>query len=69
MITNAQTAIEEETLSFEDLGGGRTRLHSQSLVDSFGARASWLRSGMDVGVNDGSAKLDALLADGAVGDG
>ena len=66
MITSAQTAIDEETLSFEDLGGGRTRLHSQSLVDTFGARAAWLKSGMNVGLYDGSAKLDALLADGAV---
>ena len=66
MITSAQIAIEEETLSFEDPGGGRTRLHAQSLVDSFEARAAWLKSGMEVGVNDGYAKLDALLADGAV---
>lgn len=55
-----------ETLSFEDLGGGRTRLHAQSLVDSFEGRDAWLRSGMEVGVNEGYAKLDRVLADGAV---
>ena len=55
-----------ETLTFEDLGDGRTRLHAQSLVDSFEARDGWLASGMEVGVNDGYAKLDALLTDGAV---
>lgn len=53
-----------ETLTFEDLGDGRTRLHAQSLCDSFEDRDAMLRSGMDVGVNDGYAKLDALLADG-----
>ena len=46
-----------ETLTFEDLGDGRTRLHAQSLVDSFEARDAWLSSGMEVGVNEGYAKL------------
>lgn len=55
-----------ETLTFEDLGDGRTRLHAQSLVDSFEGRDAWLRSGMEVGVNDGYAKLDRILADGTV---
>ena len=34
------------TLWFEDLGGGRTRLRTQSLCDSFEGRDAWLRSGM-----------------------
>jgi uncharacterized protein YndB with AHSA1/START domain len=55
-----------ETLVFEDLGDGRTRLHAQSLVDSFEGRDAWLRSGMEVGVDQGYAKLDRMLADGAV---
>jgi uncharacterized protein YndB with AHSA1/START domain len=55
-----------ESLTFTDLGGGRTRLHAQSLVDSFEVRDAWLASGMESGVNDGYAKLDALLADGYV---
>lgn len=55
-----------EMMRFEDLGDGRTRLHAQSLVDSFASRDAWLRSGMEVGVNDGYAKLDALLAEGAI---
>ena len=55
-----------ETLRFEDLGDGRTRLHAQSLVDSFEGRDAWLRSGMEVGVNEGYAKLDRMLTDGAV---
>ena len=55
-----------ETLIFEDLGDGRTRLHAQSLVDSFEGRDAWLRSGMEVGVDQGYAKLDTLLRDGHV---
>jgi len=55
-----------ETLRFEDLGDGRTRLHTQSLVDSFEGRDAWLASGMETGVNDGYAKLDRMLADGTV---
>ena len=55
-----------ETLTFEDLGDGRTRLHAQSLCDSFEGRDAWLRSGMEVGVDQGYAKLDALLAAGGI---
>lgn len=53
-----------ETLTFDDLGGGRTRLRTQSLVDSFEGRDAWLRSGMEVGVNDGYAKLERMIANG-----
>jgi uncharacterized protein YndB with AHSA1/START domain len=55
-----------ETLTFEDLGDGRTRLRTQSLCDSFEGRDAWLRSGMEVGVDQGYAKLDALLSAGDV---
>ncbi len=55
-----------ETLTFEDLGDGRTRLHAQSLCDSFEDRDAWLRSGMETGVNDGYAAIDRLLAAGTV---
>jgi uncharacterized protein YndB with AHSA1/START domain len=55
-----------ETVRFEDLGDGRTRLHATSLCESFEDRDAWLRSGMEVGVNDGYAALDALLAAGAL---
>ena len=53
-------------LWFEDLGNGRTRLRTQSLVDSFESRDAWLASGMEVGVNEGYAKLEEMLADGTV---
>lgn len=56
-----------ETLWFEDLGDGRTRLHAQSLVDSFAGRDAWLASGMESGVEEGYATLDALVVEGALG--
>jgi uncharacterized protein YndB with AHSA1/START domain len=59
-------AVALETMTFDDLGEGRTRLHATSLCDSFEARDAWLRSGMETGVNDGYAALDGLLADGTV---
>jgi uncharacterized protein YndB with AHSA1/START domain len=55
-----------ETLWFEDLGDGLTRLRTQSLVDSFEGRDAWLSSGMETGINEGYAKLDGMLADGTV---
>jgi uncharacterized protein YndB with AHSA1/START domain len=58
--------VSLETMRFEDLGNGITRMHATSLCDSFEARDGWLSSGMEVGVHDGYAKLDALLASGDV---
>ena len=55
-----------ETMWFEDLGDGRTRLRTQSLVDSFESRDAWLSSGMEIGINEGYAKLDRMLTDGAI---
>jgi uncharacterized protein YndB with AHSA1/START domain len=51
-----------DRLVLEDLGDGRTRLTASSLFDSFEGRDGMLASGMDVGVNEGYEKLDALLA-------
>jgi uncharacterized protein YndB with AHSA1/START domain len=53
------------TMWFEDLGDGRTRLRTQSLVDSFETRDAWLRSGMGTGVDEGYAKLERLIHDDA----
>jgi uncharacterized protein YndB with AHSA1/START domain len=55
-----------QTLWFEDLGEGCTRLHAQSLVDSFESRDAWLASGMETGVNEGYTKLERMLADDAL---
>ena len=55
-----------ETMWFEELDDGITRLHAQSLVDSFEGRDAWLSSGMETGINEGYAKLDALCVDNAI---
>lgn len=47
---------------FEDLGDGRTRLITTSLVDSFEARDAFVASGMEGGVREGYERLDELLA-------
>lgn len=51
-----------ERMTLEDLGDGRTRIVSTSLVDSFEARDAFLASGMETGVNEGYERLDELLA-------
>lgn len=58
--------VSLETLRFEDLGDGRTRLVAESLCDSFEGRDGWLASGMEVGVNEGYEKLDELIESGQV---
>jgi uncharacterized protein YndB with AHSA1/START domain len=56
--------VSLDTMTFEDLGDGRTRTIGLSVVDSFEGRDGIMASGMDVGVNEGYEKLDALLAQG-----
>lgn len=55
-------AVSLERLALEDLGDGRTRLTSTSLVDSFEARDGFVASGMEVGIREGYERLDELLA-------
>jgi uncharacterized protein YndB with AHSA1/START domain len=52
-----------EKAYFEDLGNGRTRLTTTSLVDSFEDRDAFVASGMESGVQEGYQKLDELLAE------
>jgi uncharacterized protein YndB with AHSA1/START domain len=51
-----------ETLTFEQIDAGRTRLKALSVVADFETRDAMLSSGMDVGVKEGYDKLDELLA-------
>lgn len=51
-----------EKLVFEDLGDGRTRLTSTSLVDDFAGRDAFVASGMEDGVQQGYRRLDTILA-------
>jgi uncharacterized protein YndB with AHSA1/START domain len=48
-----------EKLIFEDLGNGRTRLTTTSLVDSFEGRDGFVASGMEVGVREGYEKHES----------
>jgi uncharacterized protein YndB with AHSA1/START domain len=54
--------VSLETVTFEDLGGGRTRTIGLSVVENLEARDGIMASGMEVGVYEGYEKLDALLA-------
>jgi uncharacterized protein YndB with AHSA1/START domain len=56
-------AVSLDTLELHDLGDGRTRLEIMSVVSSMEAQAGMMASGMEVGVNEGYAALDTLLAD------
>lgn len=55
-------SVALETAVFEDLGDGRSRVTSTSLVDSFEGRDAFVASGMESGVVEGYEKLDELLA-------
>jgi uncharacterized protein YndB with AHSA1/START domain len=54
--------VSLDTMTFEDLGQGRTRVTGLSVVESLQARDMILASGMEVGVVEGYERLDALLA-------
>ncbi|GAB2456140.1 SRPBCC family protein [Nocardioides hungaricus] len=58
----APDGVSLETMTFEDLPGGRCRIVGTSVVESLEIRDLILSSGMDVGVTEGYQKLDALLA-------
>jgi uncharacterized protein YndB with AHSA1/START domain len=54
--------VSLDTMTFADLGNGRTRVVGISVVDSLEARDAIMASGMEVGVHEGYQKLDELLA-------
>ncbi|MDQ3156896.1 MAG: SRPBCC family protein [Actinomycetota bacterium] len=54
--------VSVETLKFEDLGNGRTRIHNLSVYPSVEARDGMVASGMEQGVNEGYERLDEILA-------
>ena len=51
-----------ETAVFEDLGGGKTRVETQSIFQSIEDRDGMVASGMEVGINDGYDRMNELLA-------
>ncbi|ROO89435.1 uncharacterized protein YndB with AHSA1/START domain [Actinocorallia herbida] len=54
-----------ETVTFEDLGDGRTRTVAFSVTDTMEARDGMIASGMETGVVEGYEKIDEILAEGA----
>ncbi|GAA4019980.1 SRPBCC family protein [Allokutzneria multivorans] len=55
--------VSLETMTFEDLGDGRSRVVGLSVVDTMEARDAMIASGMETGVVEGYQKLDELLTD------
>ncbi|WP_344450005.1 hypothetical protein, partial [Actinocorallia aurantiaca] len=51
-----------ETVTFEDLGDGRTRVTSLSVIDTLDHRDQLTTRGLEHWVTDGYRRLDALLA-------
>jgi uncharacterized protein YndB with AHSA1/START domain len=58
----APDGVSLETLTLEELPGGRTRATTVGVVESFEIRDSILSSGMDTGVIEGYQQLDEILA-------
>ena len=54
--------VSIESMTFEDLGNGRTRLRGHSVYPSQEARDGMVGSGMEGGMSDGYEQLDELLA-------
>jgi uncharacterized protein YndB with AHSA1/START domain len=54
--------VSIESLTFEDLGGGRSRLRAHSVYPSLEARDGMAVSGMESGMNEGYERLDEVLA-------
>jgi uncharacterized protein YndB with AHSA1/START domain len=52
-----------ETVRFEELPGGKTKVLTQSVFQSVADRDGMVASGMDSGVIQGYARLDKILAD------
>ena len=51
-----------ETAVFEDLGGGKTRVVTQSVFQSIEDRDGMAASGMEVGINEGYERMTELMA-------
>ena len=54
--------VAVDTVTFEDLGDGRTKVVTVSLFHTTEERDDMLRSGMEQGLNQSYAALDRLLA-------
>jgi len=55
--------VSLDIITFVDLGDGRTRVDSLSVVETIEGRDMMMASGMETGIFEGYAALDALLAE------
>ena len=55
--------VSLKTATFEEFQGGRTKIKIQSVFKTVAARDVMIQSGMEGGLNEGYARLDAILAD------
>lgn len=53
--------VSIETLTFEDLGDGRSRVRGHATYPSLEARDGMVEGGMETGMTDGYQRLDDLL--------
>jgi len=51
-----------ESITFEDLGGGRSRVRGHSVYPSLEARDGMVASNMEVGMTEGYERLDKVVA-------
>lgn len=54
--------VSLEQLTFTDLGGGRTRVHTHTVFPSVQSRDAMIESGIEHGLRDSMARLDKVLA-------
>ncbi len=54
--------VSIESLRFEDLGNGRTRLRAHAVYPNLEARDGMIASNMEVGVTEGYERLDKVAA-------
>jgi len=54
--------VSIESLTFEDLGGGRSRLRGHSVFPTVESRDGMVASNMETGMDEGYQRLDELLA-------
>ena len=58
----APDIVSIESITFEDLGDGRTRVRAHSAYPTVASRDAMVEHGMETGVVEGYARLDSLLA-------
>jgi uncharacterized protein YndB with AHSA1/START domain len=58
----APNQVSLETMTFEDLGGDRTRVHGRTVYTTVEGRDAMVASGMEHGLRDSMDRLDEVLA-------